>query len=62
VGIAASLGADRFVATLLYGVSLRDPVTIVGVAALLALVGLAASYIPARRATRINPVTALRYE
>ncbi len=62
VGIVASLGADRFVATLLYGVSPRDPVTIVGVAALLTVVGLAASYIPARRATRINPVTALRYE
>jgi len=62
VGIVASLGADRFVATLLYGVSPHDPVTIVGVAALLTVVGLAASYIPACRATRINPVTALRYE
>jgi predicted permease len=62
VGILASFGAERFVGTLLYGVSPRDPVTIVGVAGLLTVVGLAASYIPARRATRINPVTALRCE
>jgi ABC-type antimicrobial peptide transport system permease subunit len=62
VGIVVSIGADRFVGTLLYGVSPRDPVTIAGVAVLLTIVGLAASYIPARRATRINPVTALRYE
>ena len=61
-GIAASLGTERFVASLLYGVSPRDPVTLIGVAALLTAVGLLASYIPARRATLINPVTALRYE
>ena len=62
VGMIAALGAERFVNSLLYGVSPRDPMTIIGVAALLMLVGLLASYLPARRATRINPVTALRYE
>jgi predicted permease len=62
VGTVASLGAERFVGSLLYGVSPRDPATIIAVAALLTFVGLAASYLPARRATRINPVTALRYE
>jgi ABC-type antimicrobial peptide transport system permease subunit len=61
-GIAAFIGAERFVSTLLYGVSPRDPITIAGVVALLTLVGVAASYLPARRATRIDPVTALRYE
>jgi predicted permease len=62
LGIVASLGAERFVSTLLYGVSPRDPVTIVAVVVLLTAVGLLASYLPARRATRINPVIALRYE
>jgi putative ABC transport system permease protein len=62
VGIAAALSAERFVSALLYGVSPRDPFTIVAVAVLLTAVGLLASYLPARRATRIDPVTALRYE
>lgn len=62
VGIVASLGMERFVSALLYGVSPRDPFTIVAVAVLLTAVALMASYLPARRATRVNPVTALRYE
>jgi putative ABC transport system permease protein len=61
-GILASFGTERFIDSLLYGISPRDPLTIGGVAALLTLVALAASYLPARRATRINPVSALRYE
>src|SRR5262245_53922473 len=61
-GIAAAIAAERFFATLLYGVSPRDPITIASVAGLLVGVGLAASYVPARRATRIDPVTSLRYE
>jgi predicted permease len=61
-GILGSFGTERLVNSLLYGISPRDPLTIGGVAVLLTLVALAASYLPARRATRINPVSALRYE
>src|SRR5262249_54952818 len=49
VGVLASVAAERFVGTLLYDVSSRDPITIAGVAALVTLVGVVASYIPARR-------------
>jgi predicted permease len=61
-GILGSIGTERFVNAFLYGITPRDPLTIAGVTLLLTLVGVAASYLPARRATRINPVTALRYE
>jgi predicted permease len=62
IGIAVSLAITRLMSTLLFGISPTDPSTFAGVAALLALVALLASYIPARRAIRVDPMIALRYE
>jgi ABC-type nickel/cobalt efflux system permease component RcnA len=62
IGIAASLAITRLMTSLLFGVSATDPLTFVGVALLLCLVALLASYIPAPRAMRLDPDTALRYE
>ena len=62
VGIGVSSALTWFMRSLLYAVSPNDPLTFVVVAALLALVGLIASYIPAHRATRVDPMVALRYE
>ena len=62
LGIAIGSVATRFLSDLLYGVTARDPLTFVGVPILLLLVAFLACYIPARRATRIDPLVALRYE
>lgn len=78
IGIRVSLGAPwsnilrgrshgrfwltRLMSSLLFGVSATDPLTFVGVAALLSSVALLASYLPARRAMRVDPMVALRYE
>jgi putative ABC transport system permease protein len=62
VGVAIALPITRFAATLLYGVSVWDPVTYISITCILMAVALLACYIPARRATRIDPLVALRFE
>jgi ABC-type antimicrobial peptide transport system permease subunit len=62
LGLAAAWALGRLVGAQLYGVTPNDPVTIAAAVGILAAVALAAGYIPALRATRVNPVRALRYE
>jgi predicted permease len=62
IGLAGSFVVARFLASLLFGVGTYDPATFLGVAVLLVAVALSASYIPARRAMRVDPLVALRYE
>jgi putative ABC transport system permease protein len=62
IGIAAALGLTRLMSSLLFGVSATDPATFVGVSSLLTLAALCASFLPARRAMRVDPMVALRHE
>jgi ABC-type antimicrobial peptide transport system permease subunit len=60
IGVVAAFGLSRYMANLLFGVQARDPLVFVGVPALLAVIALAAVWIPAARASRIDPLDALR--
>jgi len=62
IGVAAGFGLARFIETFLYGVTKRDPLVFVGVPILLSIVALLAVWIPARRASHVDPIIALRYE
>ena len=62
VGLVGSLALTRFIASLLFNVRANDPMTFLTVALSLAAVALLASFIPARRATKVDPMVSLRYE
>jgi putative ABC transport system permease protein len=62
IGVTGALGLTRVMASLLFGVTAKDPLTFVAVAGLLSAVAFIACFVPALRATKVDPLVALRYE
>jgi putative ABC transport system permease protein len=62
IGVLAAVGVSRLLSMLLFGVSPRDPIIFLGTVLVLTATGLLASWFPARRATRVDPLVALRYD
>lgn len=62
VGLGAALGLARFIATFLFGVNKRDPTVFAGVPVVLTVVALLAVWLPARRASQVDPIIVLRYD
>jgi ABC-type antimicrobial peptide transport system permease subunit len=62
IGVAGAFAATRLLNSLLFGVGASDPITFAGIVALVSAVGFVAAWVPARRATRVDPIVALRAE
>jgi ABC-type antimicrobial peptide transport system permease subunit len=62
IGVAAALGLTQLMASMLFGIKPTDPITFIAVAALLGGIALFSCYLPARRAMKVDPMVALRYE